>query len=282
MPENRYITPLLFVDAGDINDDRLDFDGLDVLDPTGQKLGDVEGFVVQRDTKRPYYVVVDSGGWFSSRSFLVPIGHARLDAGNSALRVDLDKSTIQRFPEFDKDRFPEMSEDDARLFNERTLNACCATELQGRTGADRYDYDKWSHYTQPDWWRPGWFGTAGAFGSSTRPASTTYTDYTVPPASVPDPARERVIARDRDLVNDDIDIESTRDDRVRREERIREERLVREEPRERAQPGDILGIEHEGETTSLGDTARDEIERRDDELDDAAKRRRDELKDKRR
>ena len=39
---------------------------------------------------------------------------------------------------------------------------------------------------------------------------------------------------------------------------------------ERAQPGDVLGIEHDGETTQLGDTAEDEDERlRDAEEDDS-------------
>jgi hypothetical protein len=41
--------------------------------------------------------------------------------------------------------------------------------------------------------------------------------------------------------------------------------------RERAQPGDILGIERGGETTSLGDTEEDEDRRRreaEDEADD--------------
>lgn len=33
---------------------------------------------------------------------------------------------------------------------------------------------------------------------------------------------------------------------------------------ERAQPGDVLGIERDGETTELGDTAEDEDERLDD------------------
>ena len=33
---------------------------------------------------------------------------------------------------------------------------------------------------------------------------------------------------------------------------------------ERAQPGDVIGIESEGETTELGDTAEDEDERRRD------------------
>lgn len=39
---------------------------------------------------------------------------------------------------------------------------------------------------------------------------------------------------------------------------------------ERAQPGDVLGIERGGETTSLGDTEEDEDQRRKESLEDAA------------
>lgn len=266
---------MLYVDAGDIADDRVDFDGLNVLDPEGRKLGDVDGFIVQRETNRPYYLVVDSGGWFSSRRFLVPIGHARLDAGNNALRVDLDKNTIERFPEFDEDRFPQLSEDEVRLFNERTLNACCATELQGRTGSDRYDYDKWSHYAQPDWWEPGWFKSpssrTGGVRSTTRAVPGTI-DYDIPPASPATSPRERelVTARERDLDRtDDVDV-------VRSGDRVADE----DRPFDRAQPGDVLGIERDGETTELGDTPRAERDRLVDAEEDAAKLRRDELKDR--
>lgn len=41
--------------------------------------------------------------------------------------------------------------------------------------------------------------------------------------------------------------------------------------KERAQPGDILGIERGGETTSLGDTEEDEDERRRDAEKEAPK-----------
>jgi hypothetical protein len=41
--------------------------------------------------------------------------------------------------------------------------------------------------------------------------------------------------------------------------------------KERAQPGDILGIERGGETTSLGETEEDEDERRRDSERDAPK-----------
>jgi peptide subunit release factor RF-3 len=42
---------------------------------------------------------------------------------------------------------------------------------------------------------------------------------------------------------------------------------------ERAQPGDVLGIEHDGETTELGDTAEDEDERLEDAEDDLRRNR---------
>jgi hypothetical protein len=38
---------------------------------------------------------------------------------------------------------------------------------------------------------------------------------------------------------------------------------------DRARPGDVLGIERDGERTHLGDTAEDEDERRDDAIEDA-------------
>jgi hypothetical protein len=41
---------------------------------------------------------------------------------------------------------------------------------------------------------------------------------------------------------------------------------------DRAQPGDVLGIERDGETTELGDTREDEDERREDAEEAAQKR----------
>ena len=41
---------------------------------------------------------------------------------------------------------------------------------------------------------------------------------------------------------------------------------------ERAQPGDVLGIERDGETTELGETAEDEDERLEDAEDDLHER----------
>ena len=76
---------LRYVDASDIDDNTIEFDGMNVKSPSGDKLGDVDGFIVDSESGRPYYVVVDAGGWFKSKDFLMPIGHVRLDADADSL-----------------------------------------------------------------------------------------------------------------------------------------------------------------------------------------------------
>lgn len=250
---------LRYLDAGDIEDSRVDFDGLDVHNPAGEKLGDVDGFIIDRDSHRPYYVVVDSGGWFSSRRYLVPIGHARLDTDNDSLRIDIGRETIERFPAFDADRFEEMPEEEATRLNEQVLTACCPAEVKGRQFEGRWDYDAWSHYQVPDWWQSRPIGsTTASAGTTDRFTTRPTTSTTVPPppasADTYDPLvtpREEIVARraDHDVMDREIDIER----------RDRED--LSDSVTERAQPGDVLGIERDGETTALGDTARDEDKR---------------------
>ena len=111
---------LRYMDADDVDDQTIDFDGLKVRNAEMETLGKVEGFIVDSQNARPYYVVVDSGGWFKSKHYLLPVGHARLDDDNDALVVDLPKERINRFPGFDKDKFEKMSESELAKFNDDT------------------------------------------------------------------------------------------------------------------------------------------------------------------
>jgi hypothetical protein len=254
--EERYGTShLRYVAASDLPGDQADFDGLDVRNAAGENLGDVEGFVVDRDSNRPYYLVVDSGGWFSSRHYLVPIGHARFDPGGESLRIDFDRDTIKRFPEARIDRFDQLTEDEALHFNEQMLMACCPTEAGARTGG-RWDYDEWSHYRQPDWW---------TMSAGRREMS-------------PPPLTNRPPGQDYDTAVRDARHEMLPDERTATSDRERVVARNTERPigpadptlndlpltpaTDRAQPGDVLGIETGGETTTLGDTAREEDKRR--------------------
>jgi hypothetical protein len=227
---------LRYLDATEIADETVDFDGLKVRNDSGEQLGEVDGFVVDADTGRPYYVVVDSGGWFSSKDFLIPVGHVRLDADRDALVADLTQERIKGFPGFDKNRFEQLSDDDIRRMNDEISTVCCV-------GATSYSADEpvsasWNqpHYRFPDWWRGGQ-GTAeriapAASAAEYRPARAAADEQDGREGD----RREAVTARETNDVSPHFD--------------------------GRAQPGDVIGLETGGERTYIGDTSEDENERR--------------------
>ena len=69
---------LKYVDAKDLEDTEksVKLAGMEVEDPAGEKLGKVEGFIIDIANGRPYHIVVDAGGWFTHKHFLLPVGHA--------------------------------------------------------------------------------------------------------------------------------------------------------------------------------------------------------------
>ena len=97
---------------------------------SGEHLGEVDGFIVDSESGRPYYVVVDAGGWFKSKHFLLPVGHVRFDADVEALKADLTRDRVERFPGFNKDEFDKLTADDLKKFNDQTLRPA---QFQGPT-----------------------------------------------------------------------------------------------------------------------------------------------------
>jgi hypothetical protein len=244
---------LRYVDADEVGSEVVDFDDLKVRTPDGDKLGEVDGFIVDPDARRAYYVVVDSGGWFSSRQFLVPIGHARVDDDGDALVLDVTRDTISRYPEFDRNSFERLGDDELRTYQQRYGEICCPDDA---AAAGDWKYESYGHYQQPTWWRteyynwdvPAAVGTAGTMGA----------------------VGNRRTAAD-EILPGDID----RDERDRRrQEHVRDRDVEAVRGSEggdvsphlggRAQPGDVLGIETGGETTAIGDTDEKENKRRRD------------------
>jgi len=226
---------LRYADADEIGSEVVDFDGLKVRTPDGDKLGEVDGFIVDPDTQRAYYVVVDSGGWFRSRQFLVPIGHAQMDDDGDALVLDVTRETITEYPEFDRDSFERFDEDDLRRYHAQYDEVCCPG------GEEQHQ-----HFSQPDWWRTEYYSwdvpaAVGAIGVT-------------PPAGESD----RPPAATSGSVDADTR-ESSRGD-------------VSPHLGGRAQPGDVLGVETGGERTGLGDTVEDEDDRRRDAEREAGKK----------
>jgi len=190
---------LKYLPADDLDDDTVDFDGMKVEEPSGKTLGKVEGFIVDSDSGRPYYAVIDAGGWFKSKHFLLPVGHVRLDADRKILMADVTKERVERFPGFDLSKFDKMSVDDIKQLNVEMLQACTIagvvyvySETEPYTAAwDRADF------TYPDWWR----GEPPSERKTEMPAAKAEVGSEMPPSESFDRTtreRERVVAHDKE------------------------------------------------------------------------------------
>jgi hypothetical protein len=153
MENATYAARLSYLDAQDIDDAVVDYDGLNVVGRDGHRLGNVDGFIVDAEARRVNYIVVDSGGWFTSRRLLLPIGHATLGDDRKSLQVDVSRDALRRYPEFDEDAFHAFSDDELRAFERNTVVACCPDEPLENVSVASWSYDARRHYTQPEWWR---------------------------------------------------------------------------------------------------------------------------------
>jgi hypothetical protein len=271
-----------FVAASDLDEDGRRFDGLSVRGPDDEDLGDIEGFIVDEPDGRLRYLVIDSGGWFTGGTYLIPPAYTRVDPDTAVLRADLTRETIERFPEFDRERYPQVSGDDLWRFEQRIITAFGGDAATVAPDAN-WDRGSWAHYEQPDWWRPSYVQT-GATRSAAISEREPLTDRDLRTGEVATrTARERDLSGDRDAARRDAptgELDSSAADRgtlLGRDARaVEPDRPLRREtgtsspgtwpdPRaERAQPGDVLGIERGGETTKLGETAEDEDKRREE------------------
>jgi hypothetical protein len=217
-----------------------------VESPSAEKLGSVDGFIVDTALGRPYYLVVDSGGWFKSKRFLVPIGHLSYDTGRRRFIADLTRDRVNRFPGFDRDEFEQLSDDELARMDEQIVACCCPTQKVDRP-ASASRFEQWTHYRSPSWWSADFY-RPDRVDTNMRDMGIAGSTASVPAAGL----REHEHDEEHELVTahgGDVS------------------------PHEggRAQPGDVLGTETGGERTYLGDTSEDENERRRAAERDAAK-----------
>ena len=244
---------LRYIDADDLDDSTIDFAGMDVESNTGERLGDIDGFIIDVRSARPYHVVVDAGNWFTSKYVLVPVGHVGLDTERRKLVADIPRDRVRRYPGFDRDEFARLSEDELNRMDEQMTAACCPDDI--RAGSSTQLYDTRRHYQVPTWWDSRFYrpdpDTSVRSMASTGAAATA-AGITSDAATVHDTHREHVVARSDD--------DSTAGD-------------VSPHFGGRAQPGDVLGVETAGERTHVGDTTDDENKRRRDAEKAAGKQR---------
>ncbi len=230
---------LRYVDADDLDDSTIDFDGMNVEGTTGEKLGDVDGFIIDVSSARPYYVVVDGGGWFKSKFFLLPVGHVGLDGTNRKLVADVGKDRVERYPGFDRGEFEKLTDDELNRMDDQMMAACCPSETVAATVATAR-FATSAHYRAPSWWDADFYRPDRADTAAKSMAGMPSSRSDVRPAG----DRESVVAQAGD---------------------------VSPHADGRAQPGDVLGVETGGERTDVGDTSDDENKRRRDAEEAAAK-----------
>ena len=124
----------------DIQATHRDLIGDDYYDPTGKtafgvnedKIGKIEGALVESTTGRIRYLIVDAGGWFSSKEVLVPAGLARI-VGDDVFFDSLTKAQVEAMETYDHDyqySYKEQYENDRKAFVAETVPVAERMEIQ--------------------------------------------------------------------------------------------------------------------------------------------------------
>jgi len=114
-------------------DHNIDLNAPDVLDPTGraaygvnrERIGTVRSALAEPDTGRLRYLLVDAGGWFSSKDVLIPVGLARVE-DDGVYFDSLTREQVQNMHAYD-----ERYGYEAQVSDERTLRGA---EYTGQLG----------------------------------------------------------------------------------------------------------------------------------------------------
>jgi len=87
--------------SGDVDDIR----GASLYGINDEKLGKIDDVIFDHTSGNIRYAVVDSGGWLSSKKFLVPADRIRADAKHEDdFYADMTKKQIEALPRYDEDK----------------------------------------------------------------------------------------------------------------------------------------------------------------------------------
>ena len=113
-----------------------DIRGAAIYGRDDEKLGKIDDVIFDHSTGSIKYVVVDTGGWFSTKKFLVPPDRMHSSADHDGdFNVNLDKQQIETFPPYNESDLhsSEQWKDYEKKFN----RAWESGPVQHRQGSDR-------------------------------------------------------------------------------------------------------------------------------------------------
>jgi len=176
----RYRSRLRFLGAKDLPEAREH--DIHLHNRAGEHLGTLDGFIVDSQSGRPIYYVIDSRGWFAGRRYVVPVGQIEAEESADALRTSLTRAELARYPEFSPSAFTAMDDQDALRY-ERRLHRVFAPDSRPYDG--RPVYENLPVYSTPTWLMTGvWMSDSSGF-AVTPPRADSDATTTVRPVEPP-------------------------------------------------------------------------------------------------
>jgi sporulation protein YlmC with PRC-barrel domain len=113
-----------------------DIRGATVYGRNDEKLGKIDDVIFDHSTGAIRYVVVDTGGWFSNKTFLVAPKWLRASAEHDGdFAVNLDKQQVESFPRYKEEHL--NSDEKWKDYEKKFDSAWHAGPVQHREGSDR-------------------------------------------------------------------------------------------------------------------------------------------------
>lgn len=113
-----------------------DIRGAKIYGRNDEKLGTIDDVIFEHSTGDIRYVVVDAGGWFSSKKFLIPAYRLHTAADRDGdFSVNLDKQQIESLPPYNETDL--AAQDHWQNYEGRFSDAWHAGPVQHREGTDR-------------------------------------------------------------------------------------------------------------------------------------------------
>ena len=102
---------LRYLDAVHVDGPLAEFASLDLLGPNEEKLGSVEGVLVNPQKRRAEYLVIARRKGIRRRRYVLPMSEIRVDADRHALSLE-SSDAADALSEFDASQYPEFSDED--------------------------------------------------------------------------------------------------------------------------------------------------------------------------
>jgi sporulation protein YlmC with PRC-barrel domain len=113
-----------------------DIRGAAIYGRDDEKLGKIDDVIFDHSTGSIKYVVVDTGGWFSTRKFLVPSQRLQSSTKHDGdFTVNVDKQQIEAFPPYNESEL--HSDEKWKDYEKKFDRAWESGPVQHRQGSDR-------------------------------------------------------------------------------------------------------------------------------------------------